>query len=356
MVIDHTLNIQYSNTAARRLLGLGEDYTGQRMDRCLREIDWRRVMDADAKEWERMSLQEIEVFYPVHRFLTFYLVPFREDTDRKGTFPLAILIIHDVTELHEGAQKNLESKKVETLTMLTASVAHEIGNPLNSLTIHLQLLQRLLDQAQSPENAGDARELVDVALHEVNRLDSIVSNFLRAVRPVQPELEKLNVQPVLTAVVEFMRREIEDRNVLVEVVWPEAVPTIMGDSNQLRQAFYNVLKNAIQAMPDGGVLRIAGEEHGNFLEIRFADTGKGIARQAFPQILEPYFTTKTDGTGLGLMIVERIVRNHGGELGIDTVAGSGTIFTIRLPLHERKIRLLRAATPPPAPSSGGPCP
>ena len=347
IVIDRQLKIHYFNAAARNLLGLQDDFTGHRIDRYLREVQWHRIMTADAAEWQRISLQEIEVFYPVHRYLSFYLVPL-QGGDTASPIPLIVLILHDVTGQYQDAQKTIESQKVQAITMLAAGVAHEIGNPLNSLTIHLQLLQRRLNQCVAPADAQEANELLEVASQEVTRLDSIINNFLRAIRPVEPHLERLQVQAVLTEVLGFMHQEIEDRNVLVETSLPENMPLVMGDSGQLKQAFYNIVKNAIQAMPEGGLLRIGGETRENFLEIRFADTGKGIPSEHFPRIMEPYFTTRPDGTGLGLMIVDRIIRSHGGELGIDSIPGSGTVFTIRLPLHERQLRLLRAAPPIPA--------
>lgn len=345
VVLDAANRVQFSNAAARRLLGMPDECAGMRMDRFLREVDWPRVMNADADEWRRMALQEIEVFYPEHRFFTFYLVPYHAEAEEPGgrKIPMAILILHDVTERHQDALKAAESQKVQAITMLAAGVAHEIGNPLNSLTIHLQLLQRRLAKAKKD---ADSAELVDVALQEVNRLDAIVQHFLRAVRPVPPEMRRLDVHEVLAGVLEFMQHEVEDRGVLVELAWPEQLPQVLGDPEQLRQAFYNIVKNAVQAMPDGGALRIAARETGQFLELRFADSGKGITPEAFAHLMEPYFSTKEEGHGLGLLIVDRIVRAHGGDLGIESVPGAGTVFTVRLPLRERRLRLLQSGAEP----------
>ncbi len=341
IVIDRHLRVHYVNMAVKVLLGIPEDYVEQRIDRFMRDVDWNRLMSADPDEWHRISMQEIEVSYPVHRYLNFYLVPFRSDGDDVD-FPLAAIILHDVTALHHDTEKTIESQKVQAITMLAAGVAHEIGNPLNSLHIHLQLLQRRLGEGGDPELIGDAAELLDVATQEVNRLDTIINNFLRAVRPVEPKMQMLNVSSVLEESLQFMRREIEDRSILVEAVWPEGVPLVHGDPDLLKQAFYNLIKNAVQSMSDGGILRVSCGEHNDMLEISFADTGKGISTRDLPRIMEPYFTTRRDGTGLGLMIVERIVRTHGGELGVQTEEGRGSIFTIRLPLHRKRVRLLQA--------------
>jgi signal transduction histidine kinase len=352
IVIDHTRSIQYVNRAARRLLGMPEELGNLRIDRLLREVDWGRIMSADPAEWNHMSLQQIEVFYPEHRFLSFYLVPCRLPEAETAEIPLAVLILHDVTGLHADTQKTLESQKVQAITMLAAGVAHEIGNPLNSLNIHLQLLGRCLARDGGGDVRAEAAELLAVARQEVQRLDGIVSHFLRAVRPVPPELQVVNVQELLTEALQFMRAEFEDRSVFVDTVWPEHVPPVMGDPNQLKQAFFNLFRNALQAMPDGGLLRIACTEQEQFLEIRVADTGKGISREAFPHLLEPYFTTRAEGSGLGLMVVDRIIRAHGGELGIESREGAGAVFSVRLPLRDRRLRLLtEAAAGPPAESA-----
>ena len=346
IVIDSRLRMRYTNSVARNLLGIQEDAHSARIDRYLRDIDWRSLLDAEPGEWRRVSRQEIEVFYPGHRYVSFYLVPIETDTE-SDELPLATIILQDVTETHEHTEKTVESKRVEAITMLAAGVAHELGNPLNSLNIHHQLLARYLDRIADKELAREARETLDIATGEVARLDAIVSNFLRAVRPVPPNMTRLQIKQVLADALKFMQTEIESRNILVEATWPDSLPGITGDPDQLKQAFYNIIKNSIQAMPDGGILRIVCAEHGEFLDVCFADTGKGISSDDLSRIMEPYFTTRPDGTGLGLLIVNRIVRSHGGELVIESgEQDAGTAFTVRLPLRERRARLLKAGEEP----------
>ncbi|OGV82292.1 MAG: hypothetical protein A3K19_25140 [Lentisphaerae bacterium RIFOXYB12_FULL_65_16] len=369
IVVDRALSVHYLNTAARQLLGIQENATNQRIDRYLREVEWGPLLDADPKQWERISRQEIEVFYPTHRYLSFYVVPISPGV-KSETVPLATLIIRDVTQMHVDTEKTIESQKVEAITMLAAGVAHELGNPLNSLNIHLQLLVRCLDRIGAPsapapkpratrgrktkgagtqappattDSVADARELLDVAKQEVARLDAIVHHFLRAVRPVPPQMQPVDLSKLLGEVLAFMRAEIENRKIAVEASWPDALPTVAGDRDQLRQAFYNLIRNAVQAMASGGRLDILCNEDSNFVNLRFQDTGQGIAPENLSRILEPYFTTHAEGTGLGLLIVNRIVRTHGGELLIESVPGEGAAFTIRLPLRERQVRLLEAA-------------
>jgi len=179
-------------------------------------------------------------------------------------------------------------------------------------------------------------------VHEVARLDGIVTNFLHAVRPVPLTLVPLEVRSVLESTLSFMRQEIENRAVHVQAVFPDHIPRVLGDAAQLHQAFYNLIKNAVQAMSGGGQLQIVCSTRPDFLDVRFVDTGAGISAEQLTHIMDPYYTTKAEGTGLGLLIVERIVRGHGGELGITSEAGAGTVFTVSLPLRERQVRLLES--------------
>jgi len=341
IVIDQDIKIHFLNARVRELLGLPENCEGEKLNERIREVDWSSLMKANPQEWHRISFQEIEVFYPRQRILSFYIVPLPE-SEGSNEIAMAALIFHDVTETRRDTQKAVESKRVEAITKLAAGVAHEIGNPLNSLDIHLQLLERKIDGVDSDESREEAKELVDVARKEVQRLDSIVDNFLKAVRPGKAQFERIHLQKVIEESLTFMRNEIEDKNLHVEALVPDQLPTVYGDPSQLKQAFYNIIKNSIQAMAEGDELAIHCDIKPEFIELKFVDTGKGISPAHLSHIMEPYYTTRTDGTGLGLVMVERILRDHGAEFGIDSSEGEGTVFTVRFPRHERQMRLLQA--------------
>jgi len=340
LVIDQDINIHFLNSRVKEFLGLPDNCEGQRLDRVIKDVDWSSLIKADPQEWHRISFQEIEVFYPRQRILSFYIVPLPERGE-SNEIAMAALIFHDVTETRRDTKKAVESKRVEAITKLAAGVAHEIGNPLNSLDIHLQLLDRKIEGGNN-ENKEEAKELVEVARKEVQRLDSIVDNFLKAVRPGRTKFEKINLQKLLEESLTFMRTEIEDKNLQVEALVPEQLPRVYGDPSQLKQAFYNIIKNSIQAMAEGDRLDIYCDVKPEFIELKFVDTGKGISADHLSHIMEPYYTTRANGTGLGLVMVERILREHGAEFGIDSSEGEGTVFTVRFPRHERQMRLLKA--------------
>lgn len=341
LVIDGDINLIYCNLAARHFLGLPDHAEGQRVSRFIRDVDWLGIMEADPGEWQRISLREVEVFYPENRFITFYIVPLAGEKDTGNEIPMAAIILRDVTEIRQKNQEVVESERVEAITKLAAGVAHELGNPLNSLKIHLQILAATASEANmGTGQPNDAEEMIDICLHEVQRLDTIVSNFLKAVRPARPKLRQVEVDKVIAEAIGFMRREIEDRGIRVEASLPKRMPTIFADPELLKQAFYNIIKNSIQAMAKGGLLSIECLEAEHYVEVRFGDTGKGISQADLPHIVDPYYTTKDEGTGLGLLVVERICRSHGAEFFIESKEDEGTVFTLRFPLRERQARLL----------------
>lgn len=341
IVVDGDSNVAFANHAAERLFGFSlDDAAGQPVSRYLREIDWPAVLDLDGDEWTRLVTREIEITYPQRRFIDFYVVPLA--TAHPGDTG-AVVILRDVTRDRESESRTLESERLNAITLLAAGVAHEIGNPLNSITIHLQLLEREIERLH-PKDREAFQELVGISRREVDRLEQIITQFLRALRPSQPSMERANIREVLDTTLEFLRHEIKDRDVLVEIEAEDGLPASLIDKGQIKQAFFNLIRNAIQAMTNGGLLKISLGSDDRFVKIAFKDTGPGITPESLGNLFEPYFTTKSEGTGLGLMIVQRIVRDHGGEIEVHTTPRSGTTFTIYLPRDERRIRLLSAKT------------
>jgi len=344
LVLDAEGRIVYANRGACRLLGMDETAAiGQPMSRWLREIEWQSLLRLDEKEWARLASREIEISYPQHRFLALYLAPLENPADgRLG----AVMILRDVTQERDHAVEMVESERLNAILMLAAGVAHEIGNPLNSLGIHLQLLDRELRRL--PDEAGaPLRELLDVAQGEIQRLDQILAQFLKAIRPSLPNFERAALPAIVAATVETLAAEIHDRKVVVEVEPAEDLPAAWVDPGQVRQAFFNVIRNAIQAMSGGGVLRISFESSDRLVGAVFQDTGPGIPPGQMGDLFEPFRTTKANGHGMGLMIVQRIVRDHGGTVLVDSLP-NGARIQLNFQRDDQRVRLLAAPAPAPA--------
>jgi PAS domain S-box-containing protein len=338
VVVDARGRIQYLNHAITGLLGLDPAKAlGSSMAQHLKELDWPKLLAEG-----RVVNRELEVFYPQQRYLNFYLVPLGDDENDLLGYAI---IFHDQTARREQAREVLESERLNAVTLLAAGVAHELGNPLNSLNIHLQLLERDLKRRDGRES----RELLDslrVCKAEVSRLDTIISQFLGAVRPAHATRSIVSINDVLRESLRFLEPEIKDRDVIVEQVLADGLPAIPANPDQLKQAFYNLIKNAVQALSHGGILRVATSRSDTQLEISFEDNGTGISSEDMVHITEPYFTRKKTGSGLGLFIVQRIVQEHGGHLELLSQPGRGTTARILLPLAERRVRLLGTGDEP----------
>lgn len=334
VVVDERGRIQYLNHAITTLLGIDPAKAmGSSMAQHLKELDWPKLLAEG-----RVVNRELEVFYPQQRYLNFYLVPLQDDESELLGYAI---IFHDQTARREQAREVLESERLNAVTLLAAGVAHELGNPLNSLNIHLQLLER--DLRKRGEGAAKDKDLLEslrVARGEVARLDTIISQFLGAVRPAHATRSMIRINDVVRESLRFLEPEIKDRDVIVQEELAEDLPPIPANPDQLKQAFYNLIKNAVQALSHGGILRVATSRSDTQLEISFEDNGTGISTEDMAHITEPYFTSKKTGTGLGLFIVQRILHEHGGHLELLSQPGRGTTARIVLPLAERRVRLL----------------
>lgn len=337
IVTDLSGHIIYLNRAAGGFFGVDADAS---LGRPLGDV----VRGLDIANTNEVVSRDLEVFYPENRFLNFYVVPLMSE-DKVDEPVGRVVILRDITQTRRATQETIETERFGALTMLAAGVAHEIGNPLNSLDIQLQLMQRRVKKLPA-KSKGEFEESIGVARQEVARLDHIITQFLRAIRPQPLEVKPESLNAIVRESIAFLGPEIKDRDILAELELEPSLPPIQVDRDQIKQAFYNIIRNAIQAMKSGGILRICSGADETHQFISFADTGGGISPEDISRVFEPYFTTKSGGSGLGLLIVRRIIRAHGGEVAIESAQGRGLTLTIRLPRADRHVRFLEMGTPP----------
>lgn len=330
--------ISYLNGAACRFFGLvPESAVGQRLGQQVRGLVWDEI----AKPGRTLS-RDLEVFYPENRYLNFYLSSIDPEGDEST--PLGyVMLVRDLTRSRAEAEATLESERLNALTLLAAGVAHEIGNPLNSLDIHLQLIERRLRRLPRGDRAP-VEEHLQTARQEIQRLDGILRQFLAAVRPTTPQRENSDLHALFRESERLLAPELEQRNIRVRTEFAEDLPIVPVDPAQFQQVFYNVLRNAYQAISaQGGEITVRTWFSEYEVRITIEDSGSGISPEVMGSLFEPYLTTKVSGTGLGLLIVRRIVREHGGDIEIQSEESHGTKVVIHLPLINRAVRLLANA-------------
>lgn len=334
IVTDPSGRVIYLNRAACGFFGIEADSSlGKPLGEVVKGLDIDQISSPN-----NVISRDLEVFYPENRFLNFYITPLLSEDGQHELVGRAI-ILRDITQNRRATQETIDSERFSALTLLAAGVAHEIGNPLNSLDIQLQLMQRRIRKLPT-KSRGDFEDSVSVARQEVARLDHIITQFLRAIRPQPLSIKRENLNEIVEESVAFLKSEIEDRDIVVGVELDKGIPPIEVDRDQIKQAFYNIIRNAFQAMKTGGILRIRSGADETHQFVEFSDTGGGIAPENIGRVFEPYFTTKSSGSGLGLLIVRRIVRAHGGEVIMESAEGKGLTLTIRLPRADRRVRFL----------------
>ena len=265
------------------------------------------------------------------------LLPLKDEDQDMGH----IIILVDITEKKQRELKLRRAESLAALTTLSAGVAHEIKNPLTSIDIYIQLIKREILKFNE-NDVANIRKMLKIVKEEIDRLNFIVQDFLFTVRPMSINLEKKDLNNLLLETIDFLKYELEKSNIKVTFELEDNLLPVIVDSKYFHQVLLNIIKNAMQAIHhDHGEILIKTEEDtsGDVL-INIIDNGEGISEDMMQKIFEPYFTTRKSGTGLGLVIVSKIIKELGGDIRIKSKEGKGTIFTLRIPVYEKKKKLL----------------
>jgi len=277
-----------------------------------------------------------------------------------------LLTFEDVGERIWLEQQLVQSKQLAAMEQLAATIAHELGNPLSVITTTLEYVQQQLE-----EKGEGPFEEIEVILDNVNTMHELLKNLSTFTRLERPHFSFEKIDAGLSQVLAFVAKEAEMHNVTVKTAFAQNLPPCQTDMRQLKQVFLNLFKNALEAMPDGGLLTVtvqaAGKDewesgrvgereketsvsHSPILPfphsssspespqsviVQISDTGVGIAEDDLAHIFEPFYSTKPGGMGLGLPISQRIIQNHGGSISVSSQLGAGTTFTITLPSARR---------------------
>ena len=336
LVIDQNGVITYSNQQGRRLIGLKPEL-GEKVSLHRAAPDLFKSLGLDRLSENirpEVVVREILINYPEKRYLRVYAVPIEgAQADQAFQKDSGItVVLTDVTEEKLNVEEQIENERVTSIMDLAAGVAHELGNPLNSINIHLQLLQRAFAPDDIDEKTrSKAKKSLLSCIKEVTRLDGIIVHFLKAIRPTHPDFKELNILNTIKEILHLKEKELSSKKINIQLDTQSKDPIIEGDSEQIKQVFFNVIGNALDAVSENSEIRIIISWEDNSITVQIIDHGVGIKKENVSKVFEPYFTTKKKGNGIGMMIVHRIMRNHGGEVGIDSKFGSGTIVTLKFP-------------------------
>ncbi len=346
-VIDEEETVVYINYPARQILDLGDGPTipNLPMKRLLNYPDLLFLCREGISSQDPIFAREFTLRLPNgRRFLKVNMIPLDKSGNRIGT----LILFVDETERKVQEQKLRETEKLAALTTLSAGMSHEIRNPLNSLSIHLQLLKRHLKNKNIHDEETD--EAIRIVNDEIQRMNDVIESFLSAVRPSEQKIRLVSLYKIVTETLSLMEPEFRDRQIRVSLHEEGEWPYLKVDDTQFKQALINILRNAVDAIvskpeeerwkeSDEVLIRmIRGQDK---VTLQVTDTGKGIEPEDLNHIFEPYFTTKPKGTGLGLMIVDRIIREHNGSIKADSVPGEGTRITMTLPVDSDHLPLLK---------------
>lgn len=330
-------SIDYANSAAVQLLGVRvEEINGAELRKVSPDIAKALELPVEVEALTR----EIEVRYPESRVLRLHLARVGSMNDLERARRVAVL--SDVTVERVQTEDRVENERIDSIVALAAGVAHEIGNPLNAIGIHLQILQREADKMGDSPEAKKVRQAAEVCQGEIKRLDGIVRDFLGAVRPAKPHLVDTDLVAVVAETMNLLQDQLKQLGIRVSVDVGSEIPLVLADRNQIKQALFNVMKNSLEALDRGGDILINFSSDDEWVILAVKDTGVGIPAEKLTRVFDAYYTTKESGGGLGMMILLKILRAHGGTVDIASTPNVGTTVTMRFPLKHRRVRTLDA--------------
>ena len=353
LVCDKAHKLILANKAARRFLSIASYEQGKETlwsiipDDIVAEFLAHTLITADKVEGKEFSLD----VNGKERFLTFSVTPVVQDQKVTGS----LILVGDITERKSKEARARRMESLASLTTLAAGIAHEIKNPLGSLSIHVQLIQKAMiaqeklcteirRSAETECDPGKHFRQIDKHLQivneEIDRLNSIVVDFLFALRPINADLKLGDINALITELAGFVSFELKNDNIECALDLEENLSAINFDPGLMKPALLNVIQNAAAAMSDGGKITITTEEADDEIRVIIADNGTGISEENLSKIFEPYFSTKKNGTGLGLTVLFKIVKEHRGEVSVKSREGEGTVFTITLPKPQVERKLI----------------
>ncbi|MEI0540277.1 two-component system sensor histidine kinase NtrB [Brachyspira pulli] len=342
IAVDNEGVIQGINKKACFLFSIPRDTEGEKLSKYMIVNDTgRSILEIiKSKDSDTKLLKDNDN----ERILQINILPIGDSGRIIGTLIKAF----DITKTYESAQKLKRAEQLASLTTLAAGVAHEIKNPLGSISIYVQLIEKIIKKNMDNDCQcyKDFREYSDIIKEEISRLEETINSFLFSVRKLELNIEDVNINELILSTVSFLKYEIEKNNVNIDIKFDKDNLILKLDEKYIKQSLINIIQNAIDAMSENKddnkkYIYITLKTIDNYAVISIKDTGIGMKEDNINKIFEPYFTTKRHGTGLGLTNVVRIIEAHNGNITIESEYGKGSEFIIKLPLQQENQKFLK---------------
>ena len=339
LIIENNENIVIINSAFFKLLNIEEKNSIMKLSDLKRhKILGDIIRETEASDFIHYA-REIEMFDPEKKVLAIKSLLIKDEFLNE----YRIFILQDVTLLRKLRNEPFEKRYRKAMYSLGAGLAHEIGNPLNAMNIHIQLIKMMLKKnIFNEDDINNLKNEVKILEEEIKRIDGVISRFLQAVRPGKIMYKEVDIIDVIKKSVESFILVANKKNIKIDFKFDFERKFIFADGEKISQAIRNIVKNAIEAICSNGNIRISCYEKDGYIYIEIMDDGPGIDKEKISSIFNPFFTTKTNGMGLGLVIAHQAVKEHDGEIIVKSSPGKGTTFILEIPLREFKLKSIES--------------
>lgn len=302
---------------------------------------WNSIRDDELADFFKLRMEREETVLDREfaletklgtRIIAISITPLVKDKKITGT----LIHVEETTEKRKRESRLRRAENLASLTTLAAGVAHEIKNPLGAISIHVQLLKKSLSKNTNPS----VDRYLNVVEEEIDRLNRIVVDFLFAVRPMDISTINDDMNGLVQELINFIKPETDSLGITITANLEKSLQLVPFDKRYMKQALLNLIKNASAAMEHGGILELQTWQEAGELRILVKDNGTGISEENIGKIFEPYFTTKASGTGLGLTLTYKIIKEHGGDISVKSKPSQGTEFVISLPIPQTEHKLI----------------
>ncbi len=331
LMLDGSDNVIYLNATLTNLITLypRKKYTDVNVSKVIADSDMVTFIRKFRKTGKDTMEEYFQVSDPVHGQRSVICI-----ASRVSEIKALLFVFRDMTFFNRFKEEFRKNESLAQMTTMAAGVAHEIKNPLASISIYLQLMDKMMEKNGSMTRE-EAKKYLDVVSEEVDRINKIAVDFLFAVKPMKVNLAICNVNDIVKKTVSVVSAELKEKGIAFKQHLAVSLPKVLADSSLIQQSILNLINNAMQAMPEDRkdpAITVSTFMENDMVKISVADNGCGMTEEQMSKIFEPYYTTKSSGTGLGLTVLFKIMKQHEGDVTVSSTPGVGSEFTLQIPV------------------------